>query len=1043
MKIKEEDIREEEEEMADRTEYYLESLLSDAFKGKGFQKISEMIQEKEKYVPQKCKKQLLNQLDKALKRELDKNEFSNVSLLLKCIQWYCGSDLQESINLLLQQGLIPKIITWFERTREFLSLIEVKESKYLVNLFEDLCDTTLIIGKSSPEGRKQLLDCFIHHLGHLATESNVNCALRQEALRTLNTLLANVTREEKKAFAASEEICLLVKELVKTIQEVGDYDIQIALVEALFRLMLKKRRDDLVHSWFEDQYVTKAFKEIKDRDFETDSRKFLNKLNEKLGDKRRIYSIPCKAAYADLIELKKPADNKLKEFWIDFNYGSESITFYLESLEGTFWESVRLPKQDLSSYYLQEGQEEKILKIIMRRSVVINKVETTKIRIHFDSCFDILAPLLKAIGKDKMIILNEEENANLGDYQEQTATVSIHLERKEDLTETNSLSDILTSHQSNESVSPETNKIIIPAATMTDGEKETQHLENKDGGQASSSRPSVSPSRSANILATPPSSQKLKASWLQPKDKADEPDVEGEADIHIRETLPLEDDTLQKKKRARGSSKQMVESMMDEYDFHFSSDPSTHEMVALTLACMFSQPSNYKIHLFSESNPESEKSWICNSQNHTLPKVADYTRKKTRVRSKLKVLPLSSPSSGSDYGAKKVRKTETLIFSFLIDTAARYGVEIMDATFALSSSSSPNASDAKTSKKYEAAASTLLLEDKISNSKRKFSEWSADFNRKRSKHTERLPRHESSIIFEPRKLFSSIEMADETPEGQPLNEFENQVFASKILEEEIGDSGVIAAFENFTSELKKTFWFRYKRMEIYTRRVLKAPEQNISALLHRIHEKRLHELEIFHKSVVKELANLEKKTEFLSSLEKDTMEFWTKQSNKLNCKLNAFCIHQIQRIQSMDTLLEDVRGLDEIIHNENFLLKNVSINDETVFFLFPQDGKATDHTEEQSKRIVKDPPHPVLSTLEKNLLNQGSPYGGAVAVKIGCNSEGHKNRPRHECENGMPLCHGAQKQDAATQGAKTGTTQCGNSAVLCKNRVGLQVSRKH
>lgn len=27
-----------------------------------------MIQEKEKYVPQKCKKQLLNQLDKALKR---------------------------------------------------------------------------------------------------------------------------------------------------------------------------------------------------------------------------------------------------------------------------------------------------------------------------------------------------------------------------------------------------------------------------------------------------------------------------------------------------------------------------------------------------------------------------------------------------------------------------------------------------------------------------------------------------------------------------------------------------------------------------------------------------------------------------------------------------------------------------------------------------------------------------------------------------------------------------------------------------------------
>ncbi|XP_039205501.1 synaptonemal complex protein 2-like isoform X1 [Crotalus tigris] len=909
--------------MADITEYYLESLLSDAFKGKGFQKISEMIQEKDKYVPQKCKKQLLNQLDKALKKELDKNEFSNVSLLLKCIQLYCRSDLQESINLLLQQGLIPKMVTWFERTREFLSLIEVKESNYLVNLVEDLCDTTLIIGKSSTEGRKQLLDSFIQHLGHLATESNVNCALRQEALRTLNTLLANVTREEKKAFAASEEMCLLMKELVKTIQEVGDYDIQVALVEALFRLMLKKQRDDLVHSWFEDQYVTKAFKEIKDRDFETDSRKFLNELNERLGDKRRIYSIPCKAAYADLIELKKPADNKLEEFWIDFNYGSESITFYLESLESTFWESVRLPKRDLSSYYLQEEQEEKILKIITRRSVVINKAEITKIRIHFDSCFDILAPLLKAIGKEKMIILNEDENANLGDYQEQTATVSIQLERKEDLTETNSLSDILTSRQSNESVTPETNKIIIPAATITDGEKETQHLENKDGSQASSDRPSVSPSRSANTLAAPPSSQKLKISRLQPKDKADEPDVEGEADIHVGEIHPLEDDTLQKKKRARGSSKQMVESMMDEYDFHFSSDPSTHEMVSEMKQKIFVQktlhkslekrnvkpnkferslPSNYKTHLFSESNPEtlsngmSEKSWICNSQNKTLPKVANYTRKKTRVRSKLKVLPLSSPSSGTDYVAKKMknsavprdmiqRRTKPVsemhhytsyspihVCSTPYSPIRQNGLEIMDATFPLSSSSSPNASDAKTSKKHEAAASTLLLEDKISNSKRKFSEWSADFNRKHSKHTEKQPSNESSIIFEPRKLFSSIEMADETPKGQPLNEFENEVFASKILREEIDDSGVIAAFENFTSELKKTFWFRYKRMEIYTRSLLKAPEQNISALLHRIHQKRLHELEIFHKSVVNELANLEKRTEFLSSLEKDTMD---------------------------------------------------------------------------------------------------------------------------------------------------------------------------
>ncbi|XP_064016984.1 synaptonemal complex protein 2-like isoform X15 [Pogoniulus pusillus] len=821
-----------------RTEDYLESLLTEAFKGKGFQKISELVQEREIEPLQKYSESLLGQLDKTLRKELDKNEFQNVSLLLKCIQIYFKTDLQEGKSLFVEQGLVKKLVSWFERARDFVILMDVNENAPLMLLLEDFFDSAMVISRCSNEGKKELVNLFLPALGHTVTEGNICCAVQQEALRTLNSILDSVPREERKKFPLSEEMCSLTKDLAKTLLEAGDYDLQVALSEALCRLMSKKWRDDLVHHWFEDSYLAEAFKEIKDREFETDCRKFLNQLNERLGSERRVYSFPCLSAFADMVEVKKPSDEKLEEFWIDFNAGSQSVTFYVDSNEGSLWDSVRLTKEAISSYSMQESNGKKIVKIYMKIPATVNKIEATKIKISFSAEFELLSILKKVLGDEKLMVnVAEEDSVHAGKQARQTETVIPE----------HTISQASKDPSTSESMGPLSDTLVSQHDQQLTGTVPSLQTDMEDANQASATK-----------SRTPSPMSKAKPS----KNPLEEEPVE--------ESTRKKDVTWEKRNRKQSSAKQRAEG---------------------------SRTSETR-------NKDEEPKNLKRSLRHSLPKSLDYSRKRPRVRSKLKVLPVSSASSGSDYQTEKQEASRRRERKEMLRTKSTSSSKAADLPTMILADETPLELEEHTLPEDMPAKKLHNASGKLSREKPSV-EWNdsailtSTAIKKPKLSSWETTNSFSDTYYEPRKHFDSEGKEEKIQTGQEMVDNVDNAFSPKALYEDFTGPGVITAFENFTGQLKKLFWHRYKKMKASAQNTLRTSERNVSTLLNQIHECRLSKLETFHKMVVEELSSLEKETQVLANMEKDAVDFWNMQL----FKLNSFCDLQKQRIQSVDSAL--------------------------------------------------------------------------------------------------------------------------------------------
>ncbi|XP_070600623.1 synaptonemal complex protein 2 isoform X2 [Erythrolamprus reginae] len=353
----------------------------------------------------KCSKQFLNKLDKLICQQLDSEEVNNVSTLLNTLQNH-GKNInilgEVGFPAMIEYGLIQKMVNWFEKAKEILGGKDHECNKAFTTFFEDFFDLLMIVHDTSSEGKIQALENFILRISTLAADKRTSIYIQQEAIRKLNTMLAAMPREIRKKTISTKEMLQVMNDMGKRILDAGDYDLQVAITEALCRMTSEKLRRELAIQWFPMDFVSSAFKQIKDSEFETDCRKFLNQVNGMLGDKRRVFTYPCLSAALGNHELHMPPDENLEECWIDFNVGSKSISFYVAADdEDQQWETVCIPEEDVKTYKIEEKEKEKLLMVHLNNPMSVGAQEGEKIILHFDSALEIMGAVRKVYDTTK------------------------------------------------------------------------------------------------------------------------------------------------------------------------------------------------------------------------------------------------------------------------------------------------------------------------------------------------------------------------------------------------------------------------------------------------------------------------------------------------------------------------------------------------------------------------------------------------------------------------------------------------------------------
>ncbi|XP_043960987.1 synaptonemal complex protein 2-like isoform X3 [Gambusia affinis] len=311
-------------------------------------------------------------------KELRSRAFCRVLVVLKSVSIL--SENKEDLETLVNLGLTAKVMLWFEAVHDLLTSDLQEGSTTLMTLTEEFFDYFLLLAQASLPAAQ--LSVLLLHLAHLALEAGVHFPLRLEAIRTFNSILESLSRQQRRLIQIDQNQNLT--QLAAAVVTVGDYEFQVSLLEALCRLTPRREREQRANQWFDSSDIRSTFCDIRDADFEVDCRRFLNFVNRYHGDQRRVYSFPCLRAFLSSTQLFRPKDEKLDKFWIDFNVGSGCVSFFIDDPQGFLWGSIHLQMEDVDYYSLKFKQNEMVLCVRLTNPIMHLNTRSHVVELTFD-----------------------------------------------------------------------------------------------------------------------------------------------------------------------------------------------------------------------------------------------------------------------------------------------------------------------------------------------------------------------------------------------------------------------------------------------------------------------------------------------------------------------------------------------------------------------------------------------------------------------------------------------------------------------------------